>query len=52
MALQSLSHSRRKYGCNSGGRWADSEGLVGGKAWSVERKKMNFSIEMACFGEF
>jgi len=42
MALQSLSHARRKYGCNSGGRRADSEGLVGGKAWSVERKNEFF----------
>ena len=46
----------------------DPEGLVGGEGWAVRRgilppgkqymerppfqKKMNFSLEMACFGEF
>jgi len=41
---------RHKSGCNSE---ADQKGLVGGGSREVlRRRKMNFSLEVACFGEF
>jgi len=33
---------------------ADPEGFVGGEEWGPPREgvKLNFSLKMACFGEF
>jgi len=53
-------HRRKSDGCNSGDAEADPEGLVEARARSTAKglgrgqspsPKMNFELEMACFGE-